>query len=182
MYIVSEAAPQTAVAAIELCACQSMYLSLSRLQADWRRVSNNAATEYLKRVMFVRHPLERLDAAWSMFRTLRARGLPAGGVLPRDIVKGAPGKAESEYREFVDFALTNDRIQWMPQVDLLADDNFNFTPNVIHRFEDISDVWRRYYGSQLPHENYFEHVAHSNYRLDEIVGKYNKDLDLWESV
>ena len=124
------------------------------------------------RVGIIRHPLVRLHSMYRFLRAQRASGATTLRLVP---VK--------TYEAFIDYTLKHQDNHWKLQTELLETPEGQWVPNVMHRFEDLSSYWDQYFDVPLPHKN-SSPVQHAvnEYKLDELTTKYQRDIDLWQSL
>lgn len=125
---------------------------------------NAAARSDKPIVLFVRHPVDRLVSAWRFFHQ-KAH-------FPNRHIASKTG-----LEKFVDQVLKGVEDQhWMSQVKLHT--HHRFIPTVVHRFENIHEVW-----PELPHLNKGPGVPFDLWhRKDEVEEYYRADLELWENA
>jgi len=169
---------KAAIASIEKCASQSIHLAVSPMKGAII-LSNEEALEYETRVMFVRHPIERLISCYSHLSWLTHNDYQYDEIMPIGIMDGKGDLAE--YRRFIDYILKNNDPHWDSQYDLMLY-NHSFVPNKVHKFDDIGSLWGLYAAGMLPHINAWTDRQYNHYRLDELLFKYSKDLELWENA
>ena len=127
-------------------------------QASKNHVFANEALELPgDKIIFVRHPLDRLESAYKLF-------------MPTD-------RYSSSYEEFVDNVLSGDENwHWLPQHDWHTVDG-SLVPDICYKFENINLIL---YG--LPTLNTSNSIKIATfYRYDELLSYYEKDLELYRS-
>lgn len=125
----------------------------------------------LKKIMWIRSPLERLVSGYSFFKAHHERG----GKTDVD-----PKHTES-WNAWVDNILVAENPHWEPQVNLVSH-NGEFLPDVVHRFDDLAETWGYYFRGLLPRINGCVHEPITVYREQEISEKYLADSALWGSA
>lgn len=130
--------------------------------------SNEEVLQFDTRIAFFRHPIERLRSAFSFYSYLKRKNQ-----------LGRPGNIDlSSYEAFVDYVLENDDPHWMPQTELIGD-----SATHIFKLSDLDHVWPKYFNTGfLPSANRVVHLPTNDYRLDELLGKYEGDLAVWRSI
>ena len=129
------------------------------------RYGNVEALEKLTtRVAWIRHPIQRIRSAFFFLRNM-------DNSVPRN------------YENFIDFTFLNTEWDdhWNMQSDVLTHES-KFVPTVVHRFEDINVIWPQYYSFPLDHIHKSEPALVTDYRMNELLKKYNADISLWESI
>lgn len=118
-----------------------------------------------RRVVFIRHPIERLKSAFSFFCRLLTEG-----------IQHSSGATTESWEGFVDQVLASqhDDEHWRPQSE-----HIGTVPNIIHRLEDIDRHWHRYCDVPITRENASPRQPTNDYRLDEVLVKYDADMQLW---
>ena len=169
---------KAAIATIEKCASQSIHNAVAPMKGA-QILSNKEALQFDTRVMFVRHPIERLVSCYSHLSWLTYNDYHYDEIIPLGVLTGK-GDIE-EYRRFVDYIMDNADPHWTPQYDLMLY-NHSFVPNKVHKFEDINAFWGFYASGMIPHINAWTARECSPYRLDELLFKYTKDLELWNNA
>ncbi|UCD23662.1 MAG: hypothetical protein JSW51_11575 [Gemmatimonadota bacterium] len=112
-----------------------------------------------KRVMWVRHPVARLVSAYNHI-------------------------GFESWESFVDLVLSgepdDEDIHWCHQAAYLTTRGGIFVPTVVHRFEDIGELWPRYSATTLPRLNAGEYREElPGHRIREILEHYHADCVLW---
>jgi len=143
-----------------------------------KMIHGDDAQGYSKRVMFIREPLARHQSAFSFFWWLKDEG-HVTSIFDLSLFKGK--SLAGDYAAFVDFSLENGDSHWNPQVGE-ASDNGTFIPNIVHRFEDLTNYWETYFTGRLPWDNAFSKVATTDYRRGDLVEFYRNDTSLWENT
>lgn len=124
------------------------------------------------RVGIIRAPMQRI---YSMYTFLKNQHETGASTL-----SNVPTKT---YEAFIDYILTHEDNHWKLQTELLETKEGNWIPTVMHRFEDIDKFWDLYFDVALPHKNSSPVVYTVNeYKLDELMTKYRRDIDLWQSL
>ena len=87
------------------------------------------------------------------------------------------------YERFIDYTLAYEDNHWKLQSELLETQNGDWIPTKMHRFEDLVSFWPDYFDVALPHKNSSPTPYVVNeYRLEELLTKYRRDIDLWQSL
>ena len=149
-----------AVLNIPKCGSQAlMSTELASIRLDQYR-------EIEDRLAFVRHPVERLQSAFRFFMGYRE-------LLPLHV---------SDYESFVDYTFEVADPHWQPMTEFI----FPYGECVvkeIHPLHSMSEVLEGRLGYKLPFYNKSDSIYRvSNYRLDEILVKYQNDLELYNGI
>lgn len=138
--------------------------------------SNTEILSTSKRILFIRHPQERLISCWSFFYMLNDTS--QNGSLT-DIPLSATHNEDGtpNYEAFIDHVLSVDNAHWHPQI-LLLEGSFN----KVFRFNDIGNIWEYYFKYALPNMNMSRKRLISDYRIDELKIKYADDITLFKSI
>lgn len=141
-----------------------------------------------KRVMFVRHPLERLVSAFSWLMQAHKQGTPAcrsvyPSIMGQEVLgTGVNGETKpliDAWKAFVDHILVADNDHWTPQIEL-ASHNGVLIPNRAFKFEELNDRWGTYsagrFPSTLPHLHRVTKLTPPDYRVDDLREFYRKDI------
>jgi len=127
----------------------------------------NAKAERLvsRRVMFIRHPFERLQSAYCFFKTMAN-----GATEARATEKG--------WESFVDIVLTGDyNGHWIPQMEHMGD-----SPTEFYRLEDLNKVYKKVFSKAAPpHLHKSNRLKLPKYREPDILEYYKEDLEVWKS-
>lgn len=129
-------------------------------------VSNEEALRVTRRVLFVRHPMERVKSAYSFMYWLKEKGIEHDCKAPVDT-----------WVNFVDHVLEHDNGHWRPQSVHVGD-----TPNIVHRLEDLDTVYAQYRPGILTHDNRATRLPTTPYRAADLVRMYAEDYVLWENA
>lgn len=124
--------------------------------------------ECSRRILFVRHPLERLQSCYSYFKGLDQEGVEHSVQAPTE-----------SWNVFVDYVLNNltDDVHWLPQVIHAGN-----AQNIVHRFEDLGEIGRSYYDMPIPWANRSTRMPASAYGISDIMQMYKEDFDLWSQA
>ena len=130
---------------------------------------DEALFDVTRRVAFIRNPIDRLISAYSFFYWMDDYGM-------RSRKSNVP---INDWDSFVDYVLSDktDDVHWTPQLNLIG-----YVANIYHRFENILEHYEKYRPGMLPHNNITSHRPVTNHRMDEIMKKYQCDLNLWERI
>lgn len=118
------------------------------------------------RLAFIRHPVDRIKSAYRFFMDHR-------WLLSEDI---------DSYESFIDYTFEIDDEHWKPMVDFI----FPYGDCIvkeIHSLCRMQDVLKGRLGYKIPICNESNTVYRtSDYRLDELLIKYQKDLELYNGL
>lgn len=127
----------------------------------WGICDNEGARQFSKRVAFIRHPLERLKSAYSMWHYY------------------THGAYQGDWHTLIDRILDEsfENEHFMPQVKVVED-----VPNIYHKFENLEQHWEKYRRGILPWMNKCSRAPDiDDYRHGELLDYYAEDLILWEA-
>ncbi len=136
-------------------------------------VGAEEAMTYARRLVLIRHPIQRLISAFGHLNQL--------GYI--DMVEGDPFPHERPWEEFLDYILSHEDQHWVPQEPRLYHEG-EWMPTELERFEDIKYVWPKYTDKEFPHYNKTEECQPYDleYREEELNNYYEKDLELWHGL
>jgi len=139
---------------------------------DKHYLTPEEALNHQVRVGIIREPLSRL---WSMYRFLKNQHETGASTL-----HNVP---TSSYEAFIDHTFMYQDNHWKLQTELLETKEGVWIPTVMYRFEWIDEFWPDYFDVALRKKNsspVFYTV--NDYRFEELLTKYQRDIDLWESL
>ena len=125
-------------------------------------------------VGWIRNPIDRMRSAYSLYNTIYTKGRNAAKDAP-------PAEVFFKWETFVDYALAYDDPHWRSQISFLTL-NDKYIPTISHRFEDVMHFWPRYSDGRFPWLNRVQRLEINQYRMNDILSFYNKDLALWHSL
>lgn len=138
------------------------------------KVANEAVLSATKRVVWIRHPVDRLISAYSFFKTL----------IISNRYKGKFGEKEiATWTSFVDYILSgHNDVHWDSQVEQLSLDGVYLGTHT-YKFCNIMDTWKLHFDGRLPHLNGYKHVdVDITYRFAEILKHFSKDFHLYNTL
>jgi hypothetical protein len=132
--------------------------AMTRLYPE--KVNHEKALTFPRRVMWIRHPIDRLVSAFK------------NRVEPK-----APWRS---WHDFLDYILRVPNVHWEPQINLVTY-NEKVIPNEWERFEGIEERWNNYSDLVLPKVNVSSrlNVRLHEYRREELLVKYVNDFQYW---
>jgi hypothetical protein len=161
--------PHTAVS----CLPKNGSSSIKVTRANKHYLTPEEALNRSIRVGIIRHPLRRLI---SMYKFLKNQHETGASTL-RHYPTGT-------YEAFVDWTMNHEDNHWKVQCELLETKEGVWIPTVMHRFEDLSSFWSDYFDVALPNKNASpsHYEVNEDYRIEEVLTKYRRDYDLWQSL
>jgi hypothetical protein len=90
---------------------------------------------------------------------------------------GPCSEVTQNWQNWVDYILEYTDPHWHPQSELVGD-----FPTIMHRFEDVMEVWERYFPGFFPHKNKVTRLKVEAYRQNDIETKYKQDFEIWHSL
>ena len=143
-------------------------------------MENKEALTYQKRVMFMRHPIDRVKSAFSHFWTISSIGSSFGD-MPIEHLYIKERGVDLDYEAFIDYILVHENPHWTPQKTVMSH-NGVFVPNIVHKLKDIRHVWEDYFKGLLPWENSWSRLTTGDYRIGDLMEYYYQDLALWGEI
>ena len=140
---------------------------------DKHAYSNEEVLSIERRVVWLRHPISRLQSGYSFHYYCTRNSISVSGV------KG--GVPVDTWENFIDYTLLHENLHWCQQVEALSIDG-EYLATETHKFEDISTKWSDVLPGLIPWMNACSHRSITEYRTDELNKKYEKDLSLWHSL
>ncbi len=135
-----------------------------------RRNYRDDTKRYTHKIGIIRHPIARIQ---SLYKHLKGdRGKVKGGL----VLKTVP---VATYESFIDHTFKMDNVHWNEQKAQLSTVEGVYIPTVTHRFEDLSLWWDLYFTTKLNHLNKSSSCEVNDYREEELLTKYHRDLILW---
>lgn len=162
------------------CALMSMREAIGDLA--YIEITGEEALTYKNRLMFIRHPIERINSLFNHFYAMTTDNIMYSEFMPHGIIRAETGKQNEDYQRFIDYILGGGcDDHWCPQVDLASYEG-QFIPNIVHTLDTLSERWTEYIGNIIGHENSWPEISRNEYRHDELLAHYSQDLQLWEAV
>ncbi len=125
---------------------------------------------YPRRIFFIRHPVRRLESAFSFFKTLALNGT----IYSKFDVRTKP-----TWKLFVDHVLSGAKDEhWNLQVEG-AFHKGEYTPTETYRFEDLGKWFHVHVPRELRHLNTSIKHDTPDYRLSALRRFYKRDMDVW---
>lgn len=149
-----------AVALIPKAGSQSIQLDLG-----YDCYEPESAMECSHRIAFIRDPINRCRSAYGYFHFL----------AQHNHVRDVPVKYLGSFDAFAEYAVEYPNDHWRPQAELVGD-----VPNLIHRFEEIDELWYRYFKRLLPHENQMVEIGNVKAKPGLLEDYYKADFELRE--
>ena len=160
-----------AIAQIPRCGLTTMGEWLGR---DFPVVPNDDVRlrSITRRVAFVRHPIDRLESAFSMFYWMSTN----------DRQRHVSNAPIDSWESFVDHVLdpdVTDDEHWKPQSAHVGN-----VPNLYHRLKDLRLKFEMYRPGILPHRHLTSRspLIRENYRVAELGSKYADDIILYKET
>ena len=120
------------------------------------------------RVVFLRHPINRIHSAYRFFKNQHELGCKGTGLgIPTD-----------SYESFVDYALTHDDPHWASQMEMVGG-----MATDLYRFEDLGKAWSLHSDVPLNHRNSAPvYEFDQYYRLADLMNISQQDVDTWMTL
>lgn len=150
--------------------------SIRNAIGESRSYDGQEVLQFERRVAFARCPFDRLISAYSFFYYLYRRS-------PLAIEGRITAEALESWESFVDYILENDDEHWDPQWDMLTY-NGVYLPTETYKLSQLDEVWGQIWPGFYPWRanKVLHRPANLDYRRDDLVRKYEKDIELWHSL